>query len=561
MTEENDRLRHRLKEAEDTLEAIRTGQVDALIVRGDDGEKVYILEGADRPYRVFFDQMSEGAATLSRDGTIIFTNRSLLDTLGLAKDVVGHRIEELVDKTSRPTMDALMKKARASAAQGDVDLVAAGGAPVPARLSLNSLGIGGDEFICMTVTDLRERKRHEKAMEQAQLELESKVRDRTKELEKTRQRLETVINQMPVGVAVADVETGTLPQINREWENIFRRSIPGERRIDDYDIWRNAFHADGRPYEENEVPLFRALHGELVQNEEMRVLRGDGTWGIVDASAVPINDDEGRTVAAVVVETDMTETRRLEKELQDHAKKLARSNAELEQFAFVASHDLREPLRMVSIHLGLLEKRYKGKVLDEKAHEYIRFAIDGSRRMDDLVNDLLEFSRVGTRKAPMEPTDMQAVLDQTLATLKMRIVETGATVTQGRMPTIIADRAQMMQLMQNLIDNALKFHGSVSPQVSVSATRADGGWVFSVKDNGIGIEPKHQEKVFELFARLHTREEFEGTGIGLAVCRKIVERHGGKIWVESEPGKGSTFYFSIPSEPADAAGVASAQVR
>jgi light-regulated signal transduction histidine kinase (bacteriophytochrome) len=224
---------------------------------------------------------------------------------------------------------------------------------------------------------------------------------------------------------------------------------------------------------------------------------------------------------------------------------LERSNKELEQFAYVASHDLQEPLRMVSSYTQLLAQRYEGQ-LDEKAKKYIDYAVDGAVRMQRLINDLLTYSRVSTRGKPLEPIDASSVLGETIGNLYAAIQESRAIVTNDDLPTVRADAGQLLQVFQNLIANALKFHGTDSPRIHVSARDAGHEWVFSVRDNGIGIDPQYKESLFVIFRRLHTRQEYPGTGIGLAVCKRIVERHGGRIWFESEPGKGTTFFFTAP---------------
>ena len=233
-----------------------------------------------------------------------------------------------------------------------------------------------------------------------------------------------------------------------------------------------------------------------------------------------------------------------EQELASKARELARSNADLESFAYVASHDLQEPLRMVASFTQLLARRYKGK-LDADADDFIGFAVDGANRMQQLIQDLLSYSRLTTRGKALELTESQTACNNALANLRQSIEDSGAKVVVETLPAVLADAVQLSQLFQNLIGNAIKYCQR-RPEIQVEA-RADGKeWAFSIRDNGIGIEPRYCERIFQMFQRLHTRNEYSGTGIGLTICRKIAERHGGRIWVESQPGRGSTFWFTIP---------------
>ncbi len=240
---------------------------------------------------------------------------------------------------------------------------------------------------------------------------------------------------------------------------------------------------------------------------------------------------------------EVSERSRVEQVLTDKTNELARSNAELEMFAYVASHDLQEPLRMVTSYTQLLAKRY-GKQLDDEADEFIAYIVDGTTRMQALLQDLLKYSRVGSGELALQATDCELLLEEALANLQTLCEESGSIVTHDPLPTVLGDPVKLVQVFQNLVANAIKFRVGNAPVVHVTAEATDEGWRLSVRDNGIGIDPAHADRVFEAFQRLHSRE-YAGTGIGLAICKKIVDRHGGRIWVESEPGEGSTFCFTL----------------
>ena len=273
--------------------------------------------------------------------------------------------------------------------------------------------------------------------------------------------------------------------------------------------------------------------------------RKDGSEFPVEISLSPLRSEDETLIISIV--RDITARKQTETRLRAVAEDLERSNRELEQFAYVASHDLQEPLRMVASYTQLLARRYKDK-LDSDADEFIGFAVDGARRMQELINDLLTYSRVGSRALELELVDSNELVDQVIADLGAAIQDAAATVTHNDLPTVRADRLQLQQLFQNLIANAIKFQKpDVAPVVHVSARMTISEWTFSVSDNGIGIEPQYLERIFMLFQRLHSCAEYPGTGIGLAICKKIVERHGGTIEVHSEPGRGTTFDFTLPA--------------
>jgi light-regulated signal transduction histidine kinase (bacteriophytochrome) len=260
-----------------------------------------------------------------------------------------------------------------------------------------------------------------------------------------------------------------------------------------------------------------------------------------------IDDLDRTTVSRNSLIKQIDRRKKTEQRLKTIMEELTRSNQELEQFAYITSHDLQEPLRMVTSYVTLLEKRNRDK-LDSDSKDFINFAVDGTKRMQQLINDLLTYSRVGTRGKPFTKTNCKTVMEKTIKNLEIAIKEKGAKVSYNALPTIIADEAQIIQLFQNLIGNAIKFCQNKPPKIKIRTREDDDKWIFGVQDNGIGIAPEFHERIFQIFQRLHTRQEYKGTGIGLAVSKRIVDRHGGKIWVDSKPGKGTTFWFTIPKQ-------------
>lgn len=310
-----------------------------------------------------------------------------------------------------------------------------------------------------------------------------------------------------------------------------------------------------------------AIHNGVGRRVEYRMRHHDGTWRYLESSASTILTDGGAVDKLVIVNRDITDRKHAELALEEHqshleelvatrtaelaskVEELGRSNKDLEQFAYVASHDLQEPLRMVASYTQLLARRYHGK-LDSDADEFIGFAVDGATRMHQLIEDLLSYSRLTTMGKPLTLTRMENAFSTAVRNLQRSINDSNAAVQAGPLPEIIADAGQLSLLFQNLIGNAIKYRCERSPEIQVDARLQGREWQFSVQDNGIGIEPQYFERIFQMFQRLHSRKDYPGTGIGLAICKKIVERHGGRIWVESRLGEGSTFFFTIPQAEA-----------
>ncbi len=350
-------------------------------------------------------------------------------------------------------------------------------------------------------------------------------------------RLDSLLNRLDVGVFRTDVD-GLLIEANPAFYRLLGLS-PTVNNVNLHDLYVH-------PAERDQV-IAKVLASEQVQRLPVRMRRGDGQHLWVSMTKTLISGENGGKLLEGMVE-DVTARKEAEEVLIRKSEELARSNAELEQFAYVASHDLQEPLRMLSAYSSLLSKRYASQ-LDAKAQEFLGYTVEGAVRMQGLINDLLAYSRAGAREARADSMDFEVALDRCLFNLQTAIQEAGAVVTHDPLPKAAGDELLLTQLLQNLIANGIKFR-TEPPRIHVSARHVDGAWEVSVADNGIGIDPEHHERIFGIFQRLHPRDRFGGTGIGLAVCRKVVQRHGGRIWVDSEVGKGSTFRFTVPDQSA-----------
>jgi PAS domain S-box-containing protein len=391
----------------------------------------------------------------------------------------------------------------------------------PVEISANFLEYKDKEYHCSFVRNITSRRRGEERLRASE------------------ERYRTLVETVPDVIFSLSAD-GNLTSLNPAFEK-----ITGWSRAE----WiGKSFHTILHPDDLAEAVghFLSALSGKISPIFEARVLSKSGRNITREFIGAPHIKD-GKVIEVIGFAREITDRKKAEEALKTKTEELARSNKELEEFAYVASHDLQEPLRMVTSYVQLLARRYQNR-LDSDADDFISFAVDGATRMHTLINGLLAYSRVGTQGKPFEPTNCEMILQQSLDNLKMTMEETGAVVTHDSLPTVMADNLQLGQLFQNLIGNAIKFHGEEPPRVHVSVRPEGNQWVFSVRDNGIGIAPEFTERIFLIFQRLHGKEKYPGTGIGLAVCNKIVECHGGRIWVESELGKGATFYFTLPRQ-------------
>jgi len=487
-----------------------------------------LLQSAEK-IRLMFDSMADGVTVAGPDGTILETNEAAVRMHGYSSkdEMLGKNgVELIVEKDRKRGFENAVKAIKSGEIQRHLEyrLVRKDGGEFDGEYTLAPMrGASGDiEGFVAIVRDITEQKRAEEALRASE------------------EKLRSIFECTADAISVSDLEA-RIVDVN---EATVRTS--GCSSKEDV-IGRNGLEFIA---EKDHQKLIEAMMKIFKQGGigkiECTMYRKDGEGYDGEMNLAALRDSAGKPVGAIGVTRDISERKSMEKKVQQLVEELKRSNTELEQFAYVASHDLQEPLRMISSYVQLLSRRYKGK-LDKDADEFIEYAVDGSSRMMGMIQALLTYSRVGTKGKPPEPTNCEVILGQVLKNLQAALAESGAEVTHEPLPVIMADGVQMGQLFQNLISNGIKFQAEgVKPKVHISVEDNGNDWIFSFGDNGIGIDPQYQDRIFVIFQRLHGKQEYKGTGIGLAVCKRIVERHGGRIWVESELGKGATFKFTIP---------------
>jgi PAS domain S-box-containing protein len=489
------------------------------------------LRQSERKFRAIFDGMFQFMGVLTPAGVIIEANRTALDAIAVnLEDVIGQLFWATPWWTHSPLLQEQLKDAIARAAQGELvrfeaEHILADQTAIFVDFTLKPVFDEGGKVIMLIpegrdITDRRQAEIHLRQQEEF---------------------LKSIYDGTEQAIFVVDVNAdqelhyASFNPVSERFAGVTNEQIQGKTPEEAFgeEFGSNLRHN----YE-------RSLQASTsVTYEEQLNFATHSIWTLT--TLVPLRNEQDQIYRIIGTATDITDRKQAEVELQNQQQELARSNAELQQFAYVASHDLQEPLRMITSYLELLERRYKGQ-LDEKADKFIAYAVDGATRMQILINDLLSYSRVGTTGKDWASVDCEKIVQNVLSNLHLSIIQSHVVITHDVLPKVHADPSQMTQLFQNLISNAIKFRRAETPQIHIGVKCTDGKWLFSVQDNGIGMEVQYLERIFIIFQRLHSKTEYPGTGIGLAVCKKIVERHGGNLRVESQPDRGSTFYFTIP---------------
>jgi PAS domain S-box-containing protein len=486
------------------------------------------LQESERRFRAIFNNAFQFSGLLAPDGTLLEANQTSLDFGGLTREqVIGRPFWEAPWwSLSSETQDQLRAAVRHAASGGfmryEVEVCGANNTVITIDFSLKPVfNEAGDVVLLIPEgRDITESRRAQEALHQAQ------------------ERLRGIYESSKDAIVYSTME-GKLIDFNNSYCDLTGYSKDELLKI----TWQEITPVEYSQYE-------GAVVGRIVESGEPAVyekeyIRKDGSRVPIEVTAFLVRDTDNKPRGLAAFVKDITERRQAQESLQQTIADLQRSNSELEEFAYVASHDLQEPLRAVGGCVQVLQRRY-GDKLDNRADELISHAVEGASRMQNLINDLLAYSRVGTRGKSFEQVDCNRIVADVLRSLQISIRESGAQVHVEELPTLLADGGQLTQVFQNLLANAIKFRGQETPQIAIDARQMDDDWLFAVRDNGIGIEPQYFERIFVMFQRLHTRTEYSGTGIGLAICKKIVERHGGRIWIESAKDRGTTFYFTLP---------------
>ena len=513
------------KSVDEVIYELRVHQIQ-LEMQNEELRKAQIeLEDSRRQYFELYDLAPVGYLTVDGKGIIKRVNLTVADILGIPREnLINSAFIIYIAPNYRRTYHKHTQDVIKSQSKQQCDIELLSQNNIPLFASLNTIAVydkeGDFKEFRIILTNTTEHKKVEDAFA------------------KKKDELQTIFDSSRSFIFYKDKENRFL-QVNKAFAEILGQPREKLEGISLFDIFpkeqAEAYWKDDKEVMKSERPKFNIVE-PMPYKDTIRYVQTD---------KIPYRDVNGNIIGIIGFAVDITERKQTEEELELTMKKLQRSNKELGHFAYVASHDLKEPLRMISSFLQLLERRYNDK-LDQDATEFIEFAVSGAKRMDAMINDLLEYSQVANKERDRINVNFNEVIEQVFLILKISIDENHAVITHDLLPTITADEKMMVQLFQNLIGNAIKYKGKETPKIHISSHRKGNEYVFTVKDNGIGISPEHMERIFTIFKRLHTQEEYKGTGIGLSIAQKIIHRHHGNIWAESELGNGTTFYFTIP---------------
>ena len=486
------------------------------------------LKESEEKYRNIVEIANEGIMIADTTGRINFLNAKMAQMLGYSiEELLGINAESLVDKDDYELgLQKIENRRKGIQESYEIKYIRKSGEGLWCLISATPMyDYGGKHIGNMTMqTDITERKKSNDALQESE------------------SRFHSVLDNSQDVIYRVNVQTGKYEYVSPSTKKVFGYS-PEELMALAVKNPLNTIHPDDRI--KFQIGINKLEQDDKVEMEyRHKTINGKYCW--ISNKMGLIRDNTGKPLYRDGNMRDITKRKRIEEQMKIAMDELRRSNEELERFAYVSSHDLQEPLRMVKLYSQLLERRYKDN-LDSDADDFIEYIVEGANRMKQLIDDLLEYSRVTSQAKEFDNIDLQKVLDIVLRNLSISIIENNVTISHDPFPTIFADQNQMLQVFQNLITNAIKFHGQNPPKINISVQKDEKEWIFSVSDNGIGIDSKHQNQIFEVFKRLHhNRDEYPGSGIGLSITQKIIIHHGGRIWVESEIGKGTTFYFTIP---------------
>jgi PAS domain S-box-containing protein len=494
------------------------------------------VRGMSGWYRALVEAAPDAMVISDASGRIMLVNAQTERVFGYSRDeLIGQLVDVLVPKEFRDKHPGYRAdytahpRARAMGADLELRGLRKDATEFPVEISLSPIETPDGTLVASAIRDVSARKQGEDARRASELKFRG------------------ILESAPDAMVIAD-EQGRIVLVNAESERLF--GYPRDELIGQLVDMLVPDRSRERHPQHRQRYTAHPRTRSMGEGSELSGRRKDGSEFPIEIMLSPLVSPEGTLVTAAI--RDITGRKSAELHLLKTIGELKRSNAELEHFAYVASHDLQEPLRMVASYTQLLAKRYAGR-LDADADEFIAYAVEGSNRMQTMIQDLLAYLRAGASSEPARKIPSEGALQAAIANLRVSIEESGAVVTHDSLPVIATDNTQLTQIFQNLLGNGIKYHGAEVPHLHVAARHGSDEWIFSVRDNGLGIDAKYFERIFVLFQRLHARNEFSGTGIGLAVCKKMLERLGGKIWVESQLGQGSTFFFSLPESVQQAA--------